>query len=554
MQNRNLITVIFVGLLTTTFIMVQSTWSIAQENAPQAMEGGKGTINTPSASINGKGYLGFNVHALYTNSNLGGLTGREHIFIEATSVSYALSDEVELSSVLYALGQGRLYSETGPPDDFASGLGLAKIAAKYHFPFPSEDYDIGSKLSLFVPLESNFTLHPSYPYDIDQYGIELMALQSFKVGKKSILHLNEGYRWQGLRGDEVSKDDLVKTAIAYEYRLNPKWIAFSELTSVLELDDKVELLRDRLLITPGLQHFTPWGFTLNFGLNIGLSKKRKDGMIKRAEAWRVLVGISFGTSTFHPDDDGDGVPNIADLDPHTPNGWPVDSKGRPLDSDGDGIPDGIDQEIHTIKGALVDIHGRAFDTDGDGVPDGIDQETNTPNGAEVNVKGVAIDSDVDGVPNGIDLEPNTAPGAIVDSKGRAMIPMEVELLTKGLLRVYKIYFDVGKATIKPESYAILNEIGRILQKYPDLKIQICGHTDAQGTDEFNMQLSNDRALNVKDYLLTRFMDIKEDNLTVKGFGRSQPLIDNRTEEGRARNRRVEFIVLNLDQLKEDENR
>ena len=179
MQNRNLITVIFVGLLTTTFIMVQSTWSIAQENAPQAMEGGKGTINTPSASINGKGYLGFNVHALYTNSNLGGLTGREHIFIEATSVSYALSDEVELSSVLYALGQGRLYSETGPPDDFASGLGLAKIAAKYHFPFPSEDYDIGSKLSLFVPLESNFTLHPSYPYDIDQYGIELMALQSF---------------------------------------------------------------------------------------------------------------------------------------------------------------------------------------------------------------------------------------------------------------------------------------------------------------------------------------------------------------------------------------
>lgn len=122
--------------------------------------------------------------------------------------------------------------------------------------------------------------------------------------------------------------------------------------------------------------------------------------------------------------------------------------------------------------------------------------------------------------------------------------MEAEFLSKGILRVHKIYFDTGKSTLKVESYNVLLEIGRILQKYPDLKIQINGHTDAVGNDDFNFDLSVQRAESVQSFLLSHFSDIRSDNLTIRGFGRNIPLSDNRTEEGRTLNRRVEFEVLN----------
>jgi OOP family OmpA-OmpF porin len=286
------------------------------------------------------------------------------------------------------------------------------------------------------------------------------------------------------------------------------------------------------------------------------------------------LGISFSKRTFQPDEDRDGIPDIHDLQPRTPKGWPVNSQGqaldsdfdgipdgvdkelntpakavvdrhgRALDSDKDGVPDGIDQEEQTPKGALVDQLGRTRDSDGDGVPDGIDKEPNTRTGAVIDVRGVSIDSDGDGVPDGIDIEPATAAGALVDVQGKALPPMELELIKKGLLRVHKIYFNVGQASIKPESFEVLNEISRILQRHKDLKIQINGHTDADGSDEFNLQLSIERANNVRYYIMARASDIPSENLTTMGFGRKIPLSDNNTPEGRILNRRVEFVVIN----------
>lgn len=547
-------------------------------DSPPALEGGKGFIQTQSADLYGTGYLGIGFNGIYNSTKLPGLSGREQLFAGSTSLTYDLSEEMQLSGVLYAIGRGLIYSGDANPDKFFEGFGAAKLAAKYRLPFTGDRFDLGTRLAFHVPMGANFTIHPSYPYDTNQYSLELSALQSLQFNPWLRLHLNEGFRWQGLRDNPPPKDDLVLLSAAFDYNLSQRWFAFSEIASAIEMDEKVQPMRDRLVFSQGFQYVTPWNISLNLVTNLRLSQDRRDGTPNRAEDWRIMFGISFSKRTFQPDRDHDGIPDIYDLGANTPKGWPVDSRGRVLDSDGDGIPDGKDKEAFTPKGALVDRfgraidsdldgipdgidvepyspqnalvdkQGRAIDSDGDGVFDGIDQEPNSPKGTLVSVNGIAFDSDSDGVPDGIDLEPGTPKGTLVDAKGQALPPMEIELLTKGLLRVHKIYFDSGKSIIKPESYSILSEIGRLLGKYPQIKIQISGHTDGLGNDDVNYKLSQKRAQAVREYLIAYFSDISADNLTAEGYGSRRPIADNDTEIGRTMNRRVEFLVLNPEQL------
>ncbi|MGD1047764.1 MAG: OmpA family protein [Candidatus Krumholzibacteriaceae bacterium] len=241
------------------------------------------------------------------------------------------------------------------------------------------------------------------------------------------------------------------------------------------------------------------------------------------------------------DSDGDGVCDGLDQCPNTPKGCTVDAKGCPIDTDGDGVCDGIDQCPNTPAGAKVDAKGCPIDSDNDGVPDGIDQCPNTPKGCTVDSKGCPIDSDGDGVCDGIDKCPNTPAGTKVDETG---CPVEVKkFIDTGLISSTEVLFDLGKATLKPESKAVLDKIGKILVQVPDTKVEIGGHTDATGSDKTNMKLSDDRANAVRDYLLKSFSALKADNLSAKGYGKTVPVASNDTKEGRAKNRRVEFKIM-----------
>ncbi|MEA3461514.1 MAG: OmpA family protein [Bacteroidota bacterium] len=104
-----------------------------------------------------------------------------------------------------------------------------------------------------------------------------------------------------------------------------------------------------------------------------------------------------------------------------------------------------------------------------------------------------------------------------------------------------IRFDTGKSTLKPESMGVINEIYELLEKYPDLKFSVEGHTDNVGDDASNMTLSADRAETVMKTLVD--MGISADRLTSKGLGESMPMDDNNVPEGRANNRRVEFVKI-----------
>jgi len=119
---------------------------------------------------------------------------------------------------------------------------------------------------------------------------------------------------------------------------------------------------------------------------------------------------------------------------------------------------------------------------------------------------------------------------------RAKILKENKWVTHGIL------FDVNSATIKPESYGTLKEMADVMKEYADLKVKIVGHTDADGNDAANLELSKKRAASVKESLAKDF-GIDESRMETDGKGESEPIDKNDTPAGKANNRRVEFIKL-----------
>ncbi|HEY0040041.1 MAG TPA: OmpA family protein [Flavisolibacter sp.] len=117
-----------------------------------------------------------------------------------------------------------------------------------------------------------------------------------------------------------------------------------------------------------------------------------------------------------------------------------------------------------------------------------------------------------------------------------------KLIEEGKFSTTGILFDVNAATIKPESNGVLKELGGLLNEHKDVKIKIIGHTDSDGTDAANLELSKKRSEAVKTALATGY-GIEESRIQTDGKGESVPVGDNKTKEGKAQNRRVEFVKI-----------
>lgn len=144
------------------------------------------------------------------------------------------------------------------------------------------------------------------------------------------------------------------------------------------------------------------------------------------------------------------------------------------------------------------------------------------------------DDDGDGVNNCIDKCPGSQAGQAIGPDGCA-VPLTIDL--KG------VNFDFDKATLRPDAISILNEAIDILKKYPQLKVEVAGHTDSVGTDAYNQGLSERRARTVYDYLTSNGIDAARLNGPT-GYGESRPIDTNDTDAGRAKNRRTELNVQN----------
>ena len=289
-----------------------------------------------------------------------------------------------------------------------------------------------------------------------------------------------------------------------------------------------------------LTHNPEYSAGLSFFLG-GSGDRDRDGVQDGRDACPdTPAGAFVDTSGCPLDSDGDRVADHLDHCRATPTGVVVDESGCPIDSDGDGVLDGLDGCSDTPAGAPVDAQGCPTDEDKDGVLDGLDECPGTPAGATVDARGCASDADEDGVPDGLDACPETPAGAEVDGEGCSRIEAGIEA---GRLVLEDVHFDFGKAEIRPDSRTILNEVGRTLADRPELRVEIQGHTDAIGSEEANLAISRRRAEAVRAYLIETFPELDTTRLEARGYGPSRPIASNDTEEGRARNRRVEFVVV-----------
>lgn len=233
-----------------------------------------------------------------------------------------------------------------------------------------------------------------------------------------------------------------------------------------------------------------------------------------------------------PDDDGDGVANSADKCPGV-QGVAMYGGCTPTDSDGDGL---ADHEDRCRMAAGPKAYAGCPDSDGDGVND-LDDKCPTDKG-EVAKGGCPHDSDGDGLHDGMDKCPDVA-----GPKERQGCPEQRVVVTATKVAITeRIFFETGENKIKKESLSLIDEIAGVLKNNPQIKkVRIEGHTDNVGDPADNLRLSTDRAHAVRKYLVSR--GLAANRLEAQGFGDSKPLADNGTDEGRAKNRRVEFVIV-----------
>lgn len=284
------------------------------------------------------------------------------------------------------------------------------------------------------------------------------------------------------------------------------------------------------------------------------------------------------------DEDGDGIVNIDDDCVFEPEDFDGDSDedGCPEtsdDSDGDGYIDAVDgcpkeaedfdgfedadgcPEPDNDKDTVLDARDSCPmipedlddwededgcpdpDNDVDGIADVHDRCPNEP-GPRENEGCPVLDRDGDGIADVNDTcpdEPETV-NKYLDQDGCPDTPPQAVKVTRTKIEIQEmIQFDTGKETIRSESFHILNDVQRVLVDSPAMTLSIEGHTDSDGSEELNLQLSKERARSCLDYLVQHGVDAGR--LRSDGFGETRPIDTNRTPEGKQNNRRVEFVIL-----------
>jgi OmpA-OmpF porin, OOP family len=259
--------------------------------------------------------------------------------------------------------------------------------------------------------------------------------------------------------------------------------------------------------------------TLGFAGSVG--RKKEPAMVLPPPPPVVLD--KDGDGVFDADDNCPDVPGIAAL------------QGCP-DRDGDGITD-ADDKCPDIAG-LAKYQGCPIpDTDGDGINDEQDKCLNVKGFARY--QGCPI-PDTDG--DGVNDEEDKCPTRVGPASNQGCPVIAKEVIDKINFAAKNVFFSTGSFKLLPKSFKSLDEVVGLLKTDESLMIDIDGHTDAQGADDKNQILSDNRAASVKNYLVSK--GIADSRLKSAGYGETKPVADNKTAAGRAKNRRTEMTVRN----------
>lgn len=246
----------------------------------------------------------------------------------------------------------------------------------------------------------------------------------------------------------------------------------------------------------------------------------QDGIVDGLDACPELAGVASSDPAKH------GCPAPGDRD-----------RDKILDAD-DACPDlaGVASEDRSKNGCPLD-------GDGDGVYDLDDACPELPGvrTSEPATNGCPGDRDGDGIRDDQDACPDEKGSASSDPKKNGC-PGLVRVTDEQIVILQQVQFDTGKATIRGESDGLLDEVATVLKDHPEvLRLEVQGYTDNRGGKGLNAQLSKARAKSVLDALVKR--GVASDRLTSQGYGQDKPIADNTTDEGRQRNRRVQFVIL-----------
>ena len=234
-----------------------------------------------------------------------------------------------------------------------------------------------------------------------------------------------------------------------------------------------------------------------------------DGFTDDVDVCPEVKGVAEKKGCPQDDRDRDGTKDVDDLCPD--QAGPSTTKGCP-DTDGDGVADTADK-CPDVAG-IISLLG-CKDTDQDGISDPNDKCPTEPE----TINGVKDD---DGCPD----------------QGKVLV-----VVTKEKIELKEtVFFDSGKDTIQKRSFSLLDQIALVLKAHPEVKkVRIEGHTDSDGPDDKNLDLSKRRARAVLTALVARAVDV--DRLDSEGFGETKPIADNKTKVGKATNRRVELAIV-----------
>lgn len=385
--------------------------------------------------------------------------------------------------------------------------------------------------SLTEPLDF---LNPTLKLRYKLYNNKIMPAKS-KL--QPYLYAGGGYLF-----DNAESGPNFNAGLGFKFPMNKTFSLFAEGGYIHGIDS------ERAISSDERRNVHDNFIKLVVGIEISFIKQPdtdKDGVIDNLdECPGTPKGATVDSKGCPSDSDGDGVLDGIDKCPNTPKGAPVDEKGCPLDSDDDGVIDLYDECPDTPKKVKVDEKGCPFDADGDGVYDENDKCPDTPQGTEVDEDGCPIDkdSDGDGVMDSVDECPDTPKSAVVDKKGCVDPQATIDFLNPQLKPVY---FDTNVHTVTQNQYNIVDNLVNLLNDYPEFKINIYGHADPRGTEEYNRALSSRRAQAVVELLIER--GIPEERIETKAFGEEMAPTGELSEEELQEERKAAsymFISLN----------
>jgi outer membrane protein OmpA-like peptidoglycan-associated protein len=477
---------------------------------------------------------------------------------------------------------------TLPTGDRKSGI----FPRHTYFYFNRPDDSLNTRNS---EVDSVVSMYSSTSPDIDMKMLWTIDLGQLHAMSPVLVNINYGVRWA--TKSQLPHQFLLN--IAFEYHPFDWLHVFTEFTGetrVGNLERGFKIGDDPLRLSPGISFTPAGGFFASLGADINLSRdtllsytlvdRKNTALTPRAVSTRIepqyRLAATIGWAGYiipqdadqdgirdnkdrcpkdpedfddfedsdgcpDPDNDRDGIPDLKDKCPNDAEDMDgfADTDGCPdFDNDKDNVPDSLDKcptVAEDIDG-FEDLDGCVdTDNDKDGIPDSSDQCINLPedNDAFQDKDGCPdYDNDMDGVPDSLDKCPDVPGDADNFGCPKPEEKPKAKEIQRGRVILRGVNFEFGSATLTQESYAIMERVRDSLIEWPEIRVEIIGHTDDIGSALANRRLSQRRAESVRDYLVSQ--GVSADRLIAIGKGKDEPIADNETAEGRQLNRRVEL--------------